>query len=211
MANAAVDWTVDKLLSGVSTLNNQASTAQTTLREARTRYLLTLRSLPQIPNVAAREALRGELGKWIVKQVDAENRFNSFAATLASAKAKVKAFLQSVNITPPGYLGAIQIAVPIAVAAAIAAALVIGAAIVAYAVNQSKGLGILETIAQNAKQQNWTPQQLDTALKDARSALDATKPPNPLDLTGALKAALPVVALIAAVLLLGPMMKRRTA
>ena len=210
MASAAVDWTVDKLLAGVRTLNARAESAQNTIRANRARYLDTLRGLPQIVDAGAREALRAQLRDWIRQQVAVENRFNAFASKLARAKDMAKRFLSSAGVTPPAYLGAVQLAVPVVVWGLVAAGLVSVGVIMALNATQSRGMDGLQEIARLAREQGWTAAQTGDALKAYRAAARGTTP-DPTGFGRVLEAALPILILGAAVFFLGPMLQRRRA
>lgn len=212
MANPAVDWTVDRLLSGVASLNVQVEHAQNTIRTNRSGYMEALRSLPQIQDVGAREALRRQLGQWIQKQVAIENRFAGFKAEYNSAKARVKTFLTQAGISPPGYLGAapVVIAVPVLIWGAVAAGLITIGIIIAMAVERSRSLGVIQDIAETARSHNWTAQQTSDALEAARQAIAGTQP-DPGGFRGVLQSALPLVVLVGALMIFGPALKRKFA
>lgn len=206
MANAAVDWTVDQLLSGAKSLNARDVQARTQLQANRVRYMETLRSLPSIADIPAREAARSRLTDWIHRQVGIENQYNAFSAQWAAAKAKVKGFLQSINVTPPVYLGFAPLGVPLAIWGLVAAGLALVAIIIAAAVNHGKALDNISAIVQMAAQRGWTAAETKKALDAARPASE-----DPTGITGALKAVLPVAVVVGAIMILGPMMRRRVA
>lgn len=208
---SALDWTVDQLLSGVKTVDARLESARNTLRSNRARYMSTLRSLPEIRDVASRDKIRAELGKWIPKQVAAENRVNDLLATLAAAKAKAKTFLKGVGISPPAYLGFAPVLVPAAIWGTIALLLTAGTVVVTLAITHSKGLGVIESVAATARARNWSAQETATALDAARRALDAARPDDPLGIEGVLKAALPILVIGAIIVFAGPMLKRKFA
>lgn len=208
MANV-IDWTVDKLLSSVRTMNSDAIREQGRIRAMRAKYMDTLRKLPTIANAPSRERLRAQLQDWVHRQVGLENTFNEFLARFAAVKAGAKKLLQAVHIEPPAYLGAIPIIVP---AALITIAIVAGAAIakvVAQAIIQSKSLDGLNALVQVAAEQHWTEQQTIDGINAYHQA--ATPPPgagpgggDPLGLSEILKQAGPVLLGIAAIILLPP-------
>ena len=208
MANAAVDWTVDKLLSGVATLNAKMEHAQGTIRANRANYMATLRSLPSIPDVQAREAVRAQLAAWIPKQVDAENRFNALSQAYTVAKAKVKAFLQSVGVTPPGSLGGPAVAVPVLIWGAIAAGLVTVGVIITLAIANMKALECITNVSTAARNGRWTAAQTADALRTCKAAAPVN---DPLGLAALLEKALPVIVVVGALYLFGPMLKRKFA
>lgn len=201
-----VDWTVDKLLSSVQSINTQAAQLDARIKADRARYMATLRSLPQVQDVASRERLRGQLGEWIKKQVDVENRMNGFLAMWASAKAQAAKFLNAAHIQVPTYLGAVPL-VPAAIVGVIVVAVAVMAVVAAQNNLQGKALDGLSSLVNNAAAQGWTEAQtanaVDAYARAVAAASKDTKPsPDPLGLTGALKAALPVVVGIAAIMLL---------
>ena len=151
-----IDWTVDRLLSGVRTLNARAESAQNTIRANRARYLETLRSLPAVTDVEAREALRTRLREWIRRQVTVENRFNSFASNYLAAKSAVKRFLQGAGVSPPGYLGAGPIVIPAAVYGGLTIAFAVLATIVAVNASLTKSLDQIAGVLKLARDRNWT-------------------------------------------------------
>jgi hypothetical protein len=203
--SAAVDWTVEQLLSGAQMLSARAEHARNTLRAARDHYMQTLRNLPSIPDLQARESARAKLREWIHRQVELENRYAALAAQWAAAKARVKMFLQSVHVTPPAYLGFLPAAlVPVAVWGLVAAGLGLVATIIVAAVNHSKSLDSISSIVQMAAREGWTAEQTAQALRQV-----VPPPPDPLGLTATLKAALPLVLVAGAFLVLGPMLQRK--
>jgi hypothetical protein len=207
----AVDWTVDKLLSGIQTLNARAESAQNTIRANRATYLETLRSLGSITDVGAREALRSKLREWVYKQVEVENRFNSFATGYTAAKAAAKKFLTSIGVAAPSYLGALPaIAVPVAVWGGVAIGLTVIAAIVLMNATQSKGIGAIRDLLETARAQNWTAQQTSDALKSLAAA-ESENRPDILGVGGILKAALPLILIGGALFLFGPALQKRMA
>jgi len=198
---------VEKLLSGIATLNAKMEHAQGTIRANRANYMATLRSLPQIQDVAAREAVRAQLAAWIPKQVDTENRFNALAQTYTVAKAKIKAFLQSVGVTPPGYLGALPaVAVPVLIWGAVAAGLITVGVIITLAIANMKALECITNVTATARQQGWTQAQTVEALRTCKTAAPAN---DPTGLANLLEKALPVMVLVGALYLFGPMLKRK--
>jgi len=205
-----IDWTVDKLLSGVRSLNARAESAQNTIRANRANYTATIRALPSVPDVGAREVLRSKLRDWIHRQVDVENRFNSFATNFTAAKAETKRFLQSVHVTPPGYLGQVQLAVPAAVYGAIAIGLAVIATIMALNATQTRGMDGIRDLLRTAREREWTAKQTADALDALREAAAGTAP-DPLGLSRTLKAALPILLIGGALFLFGPMLQRRMA
>lgn len=204
MPNQAVDWTVEQVLSGVKTLNARADSIRNTLRAARAAYTTTVRNVSIIPDEAMRARARAELTTWIHNQVALENRFQDFAAKFADAKARVKMWLQSVNITPPGYLGIAPAVVPVVVWGLVAAALLIAASLIKDAVTHGKKMDNIAGIVELARQQNWSPAQLKDAL-DKVNAADKS------DITKMLEAAVPLAFIVAAVVFLGPLVRRRAA
>jgi hypothetical protein len=210
MASAVVDWTVDQLLSGVKTLNARAESQQNTLRANRATYMDTLRSLPSIADIHSREALRSKLSVWIRSQVGLENRFAEFMRNFVAAKAKAKQFLTSAGITPPGYLGAIQIAaVPAAVWGAIAIGLAAIATIAALNSNQTASINGLKSLVERAQREQWNAQDTAEALRAYEGATRAAPGADPLGLANTLKAALPVLVIGGLLYLLGPMLQRK--
>lgn len=200
-----IDWTVDQLLSGAKTLNARAEHARNTLRAARERYMQALRNLPSIPDLQAREAARAKLREWIHRQVELENRYATLAAQWAAAKARVKAFLQSVHVTPPSYLGLLPAAlVPVAVWGLVAVGITAMTAFIVAAVNHSKVLDNEASLIQLAARNGWTADEYTRA----RGA-GVPKPSDPLGIAEALKAALPLVLAIGALLVFAPMLRRR--
>jgi hypothetical protein len=211
MANA-IDWTVDQLLSGVRTLNARAESQQNTIRSNRATYTATLRSLPQIANVVAREALRAKLGEWIRKQVAVENRFNDFLRNFTAAKAKAKQFLTGAGITAPSYLGAIQLAaVPAAVYGAIAIGLAAIATIAALNSNQTTSINGLSALERRAEREGWDAKETADAMRAYEAATRAAPGADPLGLANTLKAALPVIVIGGLIWILGPMLQRKAA
>jgi len=203
----AVDWTVDKLLSSVKTLNARSDHARNTLRANRARYSEVVRQVSSIPDIAAQNAVRDRLRSWIYKQVDAENRYRSFSENFERAKSLVKQLLQSVHITPPTYLGAGPVlAVPASVAGLILTGLVVVATIIAIAVTQSKVIDNIAAAIRFARDKGLTGPETVALLKAAEPP-----PPDPLGLTGALKAAVPLVLVIGAVIVAGVFLKPRGA
>jgi hypothetical protein len=187
-------------------LNARAEQARNTLRAARERYMQTLRNLPSIPDLQARESARAKLREWIHRQVELENRYAALAAQWATTKAKVKAFLQSASVTPPAYLGFLPAAlVPVAVWGLVAAGLALVAAIIVAAVNHSKSLDNISSIVQMAAREGWTAEQTAQALREV-----TPQPPDPLGLAATLKAALPLVLVAGALFVFGPMLQRKT-
>jgi len=205
-----VDWTVDKLLSGIRTLNARAESAQNTIRANRAAYTSAVRSLPSVPDVGAREALRAKLRDWIHRQVAVENRFNSFASNFMAAKAQTKRFLQSMDVTPPAYLGQVQIAIPAVVYGAIAVGLAVIATIMALNATQTRGIGVIRDLLATAKANSWTARETADALKQLESATTGTTP-DPLGLSRVLSAALPILLVGGALFLFGPMLQRKLA
>ena len=197
-----VDWTVERLLGGIREVNARAEHVQNTLRQARTDYLATLRSLPNVRDVQAREQIRAELGRWIHRQVEAENRFNAFAAAYLSAKRAAKDFLSRIGVTPPSYLGALPL-VPVAIATGVAVAAATVATMLTLAAAQSRGLDAIKNVTALALRDSWTAEQTAQALEAARQATGETKP-DPLGLTGTLEALLPVLLIGAAIYFLAP-------
>ena len=206
MSNA-IDWTVDKLLSQFRTLDARAEHARNTLRANRLRYMETLRSLPSIPDVAAREELRAKMREWIHKQVEVENRYTSLAEKWAQAKGMVKNFLQSVGITPPSYLGAVVLA-PVAVWGIVAAGLSLVAVVIALNSTQTKALDCISNVTRAAAQQGWGADQTRQALRECKAATAATTP-DPGGLRATLEAALPIVIVVGALILFAPMLQRK--
>ena len=202
MANA-VDWTVDKLLSSVQTLNARAESAQNTIRANRATYNQTLRSLSSIPDQGARESLRAKLRDWIHRQVDVENRFNEFARNFTAAKLATKRFLESVSITPPSYLGFV---VPAAVYGGVAVALAVIATISALNSAQTKSISVIGDLVKTARERGWSAKETAEAI---RAAGEATPSADPLGLANTLKAALPILLIGGALFLFGPMLQRR--
>lgn len=201
-----VDWTVDKLLSSVQTINTQAAQLDARIKADRARYMATLRSLPQVQDVAARERLRGQLGDWIHKQVDVENRMNGFLAAWSSAKSQAAQFLRGVNVQVPSYLGAVPI-VPAVIVGVIVSAVAVMAIVAVQNNLQGKALDGLSSLVKNAAAQGWTEGQTANAVDAYQRALTAAaqtaKPSaDPLGIGGALKSALPIVIGIAAIMFL---------
>lgn len=208
--SAAVDWTVDKLLSQFQAVNRDAATEQARLKSNRAHYVQVLSGLAAMPNTSAKATIKTHLTEWIHNQVAAENRFNDYLAKWTAVKAGVKKFLQSVGVTPPAYLGAVAIA-PVAVVTILLAA----AAIVVWlrAANnvQAKTLdGISETI-ELARQQGWTAEQTTAAINAVKKAATETEPSDPFGASKILEAALPVLVVIAAIMFLPRIMPRRAA
>lgn len=211
MANAAIDWTVDQLLSGVQTLNARAESQQNTIRANRATYNSTLRSLPAIADVQAREALRAKLAEWIRAQLSVENRFNDFLRNFTAAKAKTKAFLQSAGVTPPPYLGFAVAAVPAAVYGGIAIALAVVATIAALNSNQTTAINGLSNLASRAEREHWSAKETAEAMAAYSASVKAAPGADPLGLANTLKAALPVLLIGGLLFILGPMLQRRAA
>ena len=209
MANV-VDWTVDKLLGQFQQINAQAATEQTRLRYNRDRYMNVLRSLSVFPEGPPKAAIKAELSGWIRSQVAAENRFNEYAAKWVQVKAAVKRFLQSVNITPPQYLGAIPLA-PAAVVGLLLAAAGIVAWIRAANTAQGKTLDGIAQVISLAREQNWTPEQARDAIREVKDAASSTTPGDPFGISETLKAALPVLLVVAAIYLIPQLTSRRAA
>lgn len=211
MANA-IDWTVDQLLSGVKTLNARTESQQNTIRANRALYMTTLRTLGMISNVQSREALRSKLSQWIVAQVGIENRFNDLMRNFIAAKAKVKQFLESAHITPPGYLGQIQFAaVPAAVYGAIAIALAVVATIAALNSNQTTTINGLSDLVQRAQRENWSAKDTAEAINAFGAAARSAPGADPLGLANVLRSALPVLVIGGLIWILGPMFQRKAA
>jgi hypothetical protein len=203
----AVDWTVDKVLSGIATLNARDAAARSAITQARASYTQAVRGVSLIPDQATQAAVRAQLTDWIHKQVGIENQYQDFHSRLLSAKAAVKGWLKSVDITPPGYLG-IAILAPIAIGAAIAVALGIVAAIVITATSHGRKMDSINALIGYAQRNGWTAAQLDAAIRNINAG---DKPPDPTGITGALQAALPLALVVGAIVLVGPMLKRRMA
>lgn len=209
MANPAVDWTVDKLLAAVDLINDKMASAGEKIHSNRAAYTATLRSLPSIQNVAAREALRARLGAWIPKQVADENRFNQLSAQYRSAKARAKSWLENVGITPPGYLSG-AVLVPVIVYGALAALLIAATAMVVSSFVQGKAMDCITNVTRAAVDNHWSEAQTADALRTCKIATDATTP-DPGGIRATLDAAVPALALIAGLVIFGPMLKRRFA
>ncbi len=208
---SALEWTVDKLLSGIRALNARAESAQNTIRANRASYLETLRSLPSVPDPGAREALRAKLREWIMNQVGIENRFNAFATNYLAAKATAKKFLQSIGITPPIYLGQVQVlAVPAAVYGGVAIGLAVIATIVTLNATQTKGLDGIRDLLKTARDQGWTAKETTEALNSLSAATRATTP-DILGIGGIFQAALPLILIGGALFIFAPMLQRRMA
>lgn len=207
MANAAVDWTVDKLLSQFQTLNARVYSAQNSIRANRQGYMEALRSLPSIPDPAVREELRTRMREWIHKQVEVENRFTDLAAKWERAKGMVKNFLQRVGITPPAYLGQLILA-PAAVWGLVAAGLLLVGVIIALNATQSKALDCITNVTRLASQRGWTADQVRQGLIECKAAAKATTP-DPGGLRSTLEAALPLVIVVGALLIFAPMLQRK--
>lgn len=211
----AVDWTVSKLLGFVDTLNRDATREQARIRANRARYMTTLRSVANVRDPNAKARIKAELTTWIHKQVAVENAFNEFLLRFAAAKAKVKAFLQSIHVTPPAYLGAIQV-VPAAIIIVVAAAATAITIVVVQNNLQGKGLDGLQRLIGLASAQNWTPEQTETALEAYRRTLEAAEHAgggdgDPFGIGNALEKAVPVLMIVAAIILLPKFMGRRAA
>lgn len=205
-----IDWTVDQLLSGVKTMNARMESQQNTIKANRATYTATLRSLPAIADINSREALRSKLGVWIHSQVAVENRFNDLARNFTTAKAKVKSFLQSSGVTPPSYLGAIQIAaVPAAVWGAIAVGLAAIATIAALNSNQTTTINGIRSLVQRAEREKWSAADTAEALRAFDSATKSAPKGDPLGLANVLEKALPVLVIGGLLFLFGPMLQRK--
>ena len=211
MANA-IDWTVDKLLSGVQTMNARIESQQNTIRANRATYMATLRSLPSIADVKVREALRSRLGTWIRAQVGIENRLGDLLRNFTTAKARAKQFLTSVGITPPGYLGAIQVAaVPAAVWGALAIGLAAIATIAALNSNQTTAINGLSNLVRRAERETWTAAETAEVLRAYEAATKAAPGADPFGIANTLKAALPVILIGGLIFFLGPALQRKAA
>jgi len=204
----AVDWTVDKALSAIKTLNARAQSAQNTIRANRAAYREALLTLPSVPDLGSREALRARLRDWIHRQVDVENRFNAFASRYLAAKAAVKRFLESIGVSPPAYLGAAPLVVPAAVYGGLAIAFAVIATIYTLNASQTRGLNGIRQLLETARERNWTAQETAAALKSLAEATASTTP-DPLGLKATLEAALPLLVIGAVIFFVGPMLQRR--
>lgn len=211
----AIDWTADKVLSVVKMLNADADRERRRIQANRDRYMATLHTLPRVKNGAAKDRLRAQLTSWIHNQVAAENRFNDFEAKFTSAKLAVKKFLQSIRVTPPGYLGALPL-VPAAVVIALTVAIAAMAIIVSTNLRQSKSIDGLNALVQQAVAEGWSPEETQRAIDAYNRATQSAAPPgDPLGLSKLLDKAGPLVLGVAAIIIVPKLIEsfrsRRTA
>jgi len=198
----ALDRSVDWALGSIRKLDADATREAARLQRNRAAYASALRSLGSIRTATVREQLRAQLGTWIRTQLAAESRVREFLGRLATVKASVKAFLRSVRIEPPGYLGALPL-VPLVVAGAVAVALTTIAAIAVTNARQQKSIDGLNALIASAASQGWSSEETARAIQAFQNATAAAAPPgDPFGISSMLRSALPLVLGVGAVLFL---------
>ena len=218
MANVAAEaanWTIAKLQGQLLAVRDNAQAAYAGMVSNRHRIATlfsNLRALPDSDTKAAALADADKISRQIAQQfIDYANFKSAWNGTIGQANS----FLRSVGLNQinAGLAGPELPLVPIAIAAAVLVAVAFVAALALQNRTVGSALSLQERAYSDMIAGRITPAQyqqvsdnIDATLAAAR---DAAKPPGPFDLTGMLQAALPIVAIVAAVILLPRLLPSR--
>lgn len=179
---AILDWTVDKLLGQVDVINHQAEQERARVNALRVRYNSELRALSSITDPALKTSQKAALSGFIPGLLDAEKRVREFDEKWAAFKSAVRNFLGGAHIPVPSYLNFAPIVIP---PAAIVTALLIAGGLIVVLSGLTNNLDKKMQAIEYARRNGVDPNDL----------LDS-------DFVKALKAAAPLLGMVAAVVLL---------
>jgi len=204
-------WTVAQLVEQLRRIQDASDVQAAKLWANNVRVTELYRRAGEIVDPARRELERKLLEKIGARQAQAVTRWTQFKTAWKSAVSGATAFLRSAGVAAPTGLGALPI-VPLAIAGAIVVAGGFVAAIAVYNANTGKMLATRDRVVAGVLSGEISPEDALRLMAAADAGLD--RPPDPFGLAEALKQALPLVAIIAAVVLLPkllPAPRRRAA
>jgi hypothetical protein len=215
MANVA-QWGVDKLRAEMAKITAAAQREKSRLQLNRSGFNQLVKRAASIANPELKARVKDQLTDFIHRQVAAENKWQDFAARWNQARAAVSAFMRSVGLNAPddvalSGLGAIPL-VPVAIAGLVLLAAAYIASIALTNDSQQKSLSTINRLFElKAKGQISDAELIAGLAAVGKAAAKAKESSDPLGLTGALRAAGPVVLLIVLAMLGPKLMPQRRA
>lgn len=202
-----VDWTVDRLLSVLQAIDTRTADAIEQRYAARDQWQRLVHEAAQIADPRVRATVQASLMDWRHRDLAHAQRLKDFDSKLYQAKQLVKAFLVRIGHGVPDYLGAVPAAVLIPVAIIVA---VVGADVALALLErgnqvQRAGLTTVQRAMELKAKGLLTDVQYNATVK---AASQTAQQQDPLGLTGAMQAALPLV-LLGAVIYLAPLFLRK--
>lgn len=208
----AANWTVTHLYRVVDDVAVKARAEKAKLLANRTRVADLFKRVQQIPDQAVRDKAYAEARKVSAHVAQQIVDYQKFTQTWNATTAKVTAFLKSVGLAPPsapqlsGLEGLPLVPIAIAAAVAIAAAFVASMALKNGAV--ANAIDLQNKLYNAYMDGKLTFDQYQQAAKQAADSVDrASSAANKGSLEETLRAALPVVIAVAAILLLPTIMQ----